>query len=224
VSTDKTQLTLFHDKQAYPIYLTIGNIPKQIRQTLSRHAHMLIGYIPTTKFTTISNKAARRRALANLFHTCMRTALGPIGSYSETGFDMMSGDGVWQRCHPIFATFIGDYPEQALVTCTYNGRCSKCMVAPGQLGEYESFPLRMQRNVLDTYILSDGDICVFHSACHEAGMKPIYHPFWEMLPLTDIFRSITPDILHQLLQGMVKHLIAWIISIYGAAAIDMRCR
>ena len=30
ISTDKTQLTLFRNKSAYPVYLTIGNIPKEI--------------------------------------------------------------------------------------------------------------------------------------------------------------------------------------------------
>jgi hypothetical protein len=224
VSTDKTQLTLFRGKMAYPIYLTIGNIPKHIRRKVSRQSHILIGYIPTTKLTSISNKAARRRALANLFHTCMHTALGPISQYGEIGIDMMSGDGVWRRCHPIFANFVGDYPEQALVTCTYNGRCAKCTVAPDQLGEYQSFPLRVQSKVLDTYLLSDGDIRPFHLACREIGMKPVFHPFWETLPLTDIFISITPDILHQLLQGMVKHMVAWIIGIFGETMIDTRCK
>ena len=95
VSTDKTQLTLFRDKSAYPIYLTIGNICKHIRRKVSHHTHMLLGYIPTTKLTSISNKAAHRRALANLFHTCMQTTLAPIGPYGETGVDMMSGDGFW---------------------------------------------------------------------------------------------------------------------------------
>ena len=154
----------------------------------------------------------------------MNAALGPIAPYGETGVEMMSGDGVWRRCHPVFAIFIGDYPEQALVTCTYNGRCSKCTVAPGQLGEYQSFPPRIQSKVLDIYLLSDGGLHAFHVACGEAGMKPIFHPFWERLPLTDIFLSITPDILHQLLQGMVKHLVSWLVRTFGAAAIDARCR
>ena len=224
MSSDKTKLTQFRDKSAYPIYLTIGNIPKHIRRKVSRHTHMLIGYIPISKLTGISSEAARTRAVANLFHTCMRTALGPIGPSGETGVDMMSGDGVWRRCHPILAIFVGDYPEQALVTCTYGGRCSKCEVGPDELGEYQSFPLRMQSKVLDTYRLADGDVHMFHQACREAGMKPIYRPFWEKLPLTDIFRSITPDILHQLLQGMVKHLVSWLIHIFGAAAINARCR
>jgi len=224
ISSDKTQLTLFRDKTAYPIYLTIGNIPKRTRRKVSCHAQILIGYIPTTKLVGISNKEARRRALANLYHACMRDVLGPISSYGETGLDLLSGDGVWRRCHPIFAAFVGDYPEQALVTCTYYGRCPKCTVPRGQLGKYESFPLRIQSALIDTYHLVDRDVHIFRLACHEAGLKPIYHPFWETLPLADVFHSITPDILHQMHQGMVKHLVSWVIRIFGAATINARCR
>jgi Plavaka transposase len=126
--------------------------------------------------------------------------------------------------HPIFAIFIGDYPEQALVTCTFSGRCPKCLVTPGQLGESQCFPSCIQCSVIDTYLLADGDIPTFHLACRKAGLKPVYHPFWETLPLADIFLSITPDILHQMLQGMMKHLISWLVSIFGPMVIDTRCK
>src|SRR6267142_5498523 len=129
---------------AYPIYMTIGNIPKALCHKPSYHAQVLIGYIPTTKLEGISNKTAHRRALENLFHVCMHHVLGLIGPYGETGVTMMSGDGVWCRCHPIFAVFVGDYPEQALVMCTYNGRCLKSTLSPGQLGEYKMFPPHVQ--------------------------------------------------------------------------------
>jgi hypothetical protein len=209
---------------AYPIYLTIGNIPKRIRRTVSSQAQILIGYIPTTKLVRIPGATARRRALTNLFHSCMQTALGPINPYGETGIEMKSGDGVWRRCHPILAVFVGDYPEQTLVTCTYNGRCPKCKVPLGELGEYEMFPRRVQSTVIDTYQLCDADAHTFNRACREVGMKPVYHPFWESLSLTDIFLSITPDILHQILQGMVKHMVAWLTGIFGAGGINARCR
>src|SRR5260370_9225111 len=83
LSSDKTQLTLFWDKSAYPIYLTIGNIPKQIHRKLSMRTQILLGYIPTTKLSSISNKAARCRALANLFHACVREVLGLLASFGE---------------------------------------------------------------------------------------------------------------------------------------------
>jgi Plavaka transposase len=184
---------------------------------------MLIGYIPTSKLTSISNKAAWCHALANLFHMCMKTALGPIGPYSKIGIDMMSGNGIWQWCHPILVIFIGDNPEQVLVTCTYSGRCPKCKVPHDQLGKYQSFLLCVQSAILDTYILSDEDFQTFHHACCEARMKPVYHPFWESLLLTNIFQSITPNILHQMLQGMVKHLVGWLVHVFGAVAINAQC-
>ncbi|KAH8997704.1 hypothetical protein EDB86DRAFT_2803420 [Lactarius hatsudake] len=224
ISSDKTQLTLFRGKAAYPVYLTIGNVPKDIRQKPSRRAQMLIGYLPTARLEAIGNKSARRRALTNIFHFCMRNLLAPIASHGETGIAMMSGDGVWRQCHPIFAVFVGDYPEQVLVTCTFNGRCPKCVVHHNNLGDYSRSPLRDYDKASEAFLLADGDVRTFHSACRETGLKPIFHPFWEALPLTDIFVSITPDILHQMLQGVMKHLVKWLKCAFGPAQIDTRCR
>jgi len=158
-----------------------------------------------TKLDGMENKTGHCCTLANLFHSCMQKVLGPIGSVSETSLEMMSGDGIWRWCHPIFAIFIGNYPEQALVTCTFNGQCPKCLVPHGQLGEYNSFPLRTQSSMISTYRLADGDMHQFYWTCHEAGVKPVVNPFWASLPLGNIFVSITPDILHQMLQGVMIH-------------------
>ena len=206
--------------------MTIGNIPKDIRRKPSRRAQILIGYIPTTSFEGITNKSARRRAQANLFHACMEMALAPIKPYGETGIAMMTADGIWRRCHPIFAVFIGDHPEQALVTCTYQGRCPKCQLSRDETGEYRDFPLYTHTNAVDIYRLADDDVYKFHKACKAAGLKPVYHPFWQTLPFADVFQSITPDILHQLLQGIVRHIVTWVSSptVFGSNAIDTRCR
>jgi hypothetical protein len=57
LSTDKTQLTSFHNKCAYPLYLTISNIPKEIRRKPSMHAYILLAYLPTTRLSHVTNKA-----------------------------------------------------------------------------------------------------------------------------------------------------------------------
>ncbi|KAH9010197.1 hypothetical protein EDB83DRAFT_2508909 [Lactarius deliciosus] len=224
LSSDKTQLTLFQGKAAYPVYLTIGNIPKATRQKPSHHAQLLISYIPTTKLEGITNQAARHRTLANLFHTCMCKLLAPVTHYSESDIVMMSGDGIWRRCHPVFAVFVGNYPEQTLVTCTYNGHCPKCMVPLDRLGEYTRFPPRSYNKAIDTFLLVDKEVHTFHTACREVGLKPVFHPFWESFPLSNIFISITPDVLHQLLQGVAKHLMTWLRCAFGPVAIDAFCR
>jgi hypothetical protein len=203
--------------------MTIGNLPKSIRRRPSHGGHILIGYLPTTKLEHITNKAARRRTIANLFHSCMRRILRPLKTAGVEGVPMASGDGVFRRAHPLYATFVGDYPEQVLVTAVKNGDCPKCDVPHDELGSGQSYPLRDLEKVLDA-LSHIGDPLRFSRACRAAGIKPIYHPFWEDLPYVNIFQSITPDILHQLYQGVIKHIVSWITDIYGAAEIDARCQ
>jgi hypothetical protein len=112
ISTDKTQVTQFRNKAAYPVYLTIGNIPKSIRRKPSKGAQILLGYLPTTKLEHILNKAARRRALNNLFHSCMRRILEPLETAGLDGVMMSTGAGVRHRTHPILACFSGEHAEQ----------------------------------------------------------------------------------------------------------------
>ena len=57
LASDKTQLThLRGDKSAWPVYLTIGNISKDLRVQVSSHATILVGYIPVGKFDIFSEK------------------------------------------------------------------------------------------------------------------------------------------------------------------------
>ncbi|KAI0060629.1 hypothetical protein BV25DRAFT_1789248, partial [Artomyces pyxidatus] len=224
LSTDKTQLTVFRNKSAYPVYLTIGNISKDLRRKPSKQAQMLVGYLPTARLDHITNKETRRRALANLFHACMRKIMEPVKEAGEHGVHMTGGDGAVRRCHPLFAVFVGDYPEQALVACVKYGVCPKCLVEHDNLGSLEPAPLRDIETVLDALDTFHRGPADYVAACEAVGIKPVVHPFWQDLPYANVFAAITPDILHQLYQGMMKHLIAWVTDAFGAEEIDARCK
>ncbi|KAJ3718865.1 hypothetical protein C8R42DRAFT_563156, partial [Lentinula raphanica] len=51
-----------------------------------------------------------------------------------------------------------------------------------------------------------------------------YNPFWAGFPLTDINRCIAPDVLHQLYQGVFKHLVAWVQKVVGQEELDNRIK
>ncbi|THU81028.1 hypothetical protein K435DRAFT_823508 [Dendrothele bispora CBS 962.96] len=223
LSSDKTLVTLFRNKSAYPVYLTIGNLPKEIRRKPSQQGQILLGYLPTTKLDHIKNKSSRRRTMANLFHACMKNMLSPLKDAGLHGIMMQSGDGVKRRCHPILAAYVADYPEQVLVTCTYSGDCSSCECPKHALGEYPC-PADYRDYLAVLEAVSDIRTDDWVESCRNAGIKPVQHPFWEDLPYTDIFRSITPDILHQLYQGVMKHLIGWLVTICGDEEFDARVR
>ncbi|KAI0331458.1 hypothetical protein GY45DRAFT_1248627 [Cubamyces sp. BRFM 1775] len=226
ISSDKTQLTLFGSKTAYPVYLTIGNLPKDVRRQPSRRGQILLAYLPASNLTHITNTAARRRALANLFHACLRQILAPLKTAGVEGIDLLSSNGNIHRGHPIFAMHIGDYPEQLLITGCKKGECPKCPTSPDEIGDPVTRPAALrdlEKALVALGRINDGPRA-FRRACREAGIKPIQDPYWKDLPFVNIYRSITPDILHQLYQGVLKHVIAWLKSAFGSEEIDARCR
>jgi hypothetical protein len=207
--------------------MTIGNIPKEIRRKPSKHAYILLAYLPTTRLEHVSNKAQCRRLISNLYHSCMRRILAPLETTGSTGVYMARSDGHLHRNHPLFAAFIGDYPEQILSTGSITGECPTCDVDHNRLGDYESRhtthlrDLGLVLKILDSF---EQDPAGFLRTCSLAGIKPIVNLFWIDLPYAHVFRSITPDILHQIYQGIVKHVIGWIIQAIGAEEVDARCR
>jgi hypothetical protein len=220
LSSDRTQVTLFGSKTAYPVYITIGNIPKDIRCKPSRRGQILLAYLPTSKLKNITSHAARRRMLLNLLHSCFQKILQPLKEAGIEGIAMADGNGILRRVHPILAVFIGDYPEQVFVTCIKTGRCPKCNVAPDDLGNLVASSRRDLLSVRAA--LSKADNEDYTEACNLVGIKPVLHPFWKDLPFVNIFQSITPDILHQLYQGVFRHSLTWIKEAFGPAELDAR--
>ena len=168
------------------------------------------------KLDHISNISARCQMLVNLFNACMHRILQPLQAAGKEGVKMRSSDGVLCQVHPIIAIYACDYPEQLLVTCIKTGKCPKCLVENKELSS-PSVPLCYQdlAKILDILHCADKDLVQFAKDCSDNCIKPIIHPFWEELPYVNIYQSITPDILHQIYQGIVKHIFSWVVTIYG---------
>jgi Plavaka transposase len=210
---------------AYPVYLTIGNIPKHIRRKPSRQGQVLLAYLPTSKLDHITNKASRRRCMSNLFHYCMRSIIKPLEKAGREGINLVSGDGAVRRCYPILAAYVGDYPEQLLVSIVKSGNCPVCPAPREDIENWDNIlEPRDTCGIIDALNSISQGATEFTKACADKGIKPVQCVFWKDLPFVNIYSSIMPDILHQLFQGILKHLIVWIRVACGDAEIDARCR
>ncbi|KAG2127163.1 uncharacterized protein EDB93DRAFT_1109451 [Suillus bovinus] len=182
ISIDKTQVTLFCDKTAYPVYLTIRNIPKEIQRKPSQRAHVLLAYLPTSHLEHIDNRASCHRSAANLYHACMARVLSPLKNAGLDGLAMRSGDGISCHCHPLFACFIGNYPEQVLAAAVKTTECPTCDIPANELESSTTpFEIHDLNTVLDALAMIDIGGLNFIQACRDAGIKPIVHPFWKRL-------------------------------------------
>lgn len=159
----------------------------------------------------------------------MRVILHSLVKAGECGVEMTGGDGSVRRVYPILACYVADYPEQCLVACTKYGTCPKCQCPSDCLQEPYPYELRTQSwtmGVLNSAKRNHSKSrSTFYKACMESDVSgSVYSPFWEDLPFADIHIAITPDVLHQLYQGVLKHLITWCQDLLTKEELDRRIR
>ena len=158
----------------------------------------------------------------------MNLVLQPLIQAGKEGVDMHCADGNFRRVHPILATYAADYPEQCLVTCAKYGTCPKCQIPAESLQDKAPGPLRNPKHTLK--IIQEANTLRIHKST-SAGNKHCLDndlaaaantPFWDGFPLTNIHASITPDVLHQLYQGVLKHLMSWCNTMMTTQELDRR--
>jgi hypothetical protein len=124
--SDKTHLTNFSGNQhSLLLYLKIGNIRIDIRDTHSKRAWILVGLVPCPR------KADKNTGEA--WHSAVGTVLSPLQNLDITGPGLKSDcpDGFQRQCYPLLATWVRDYPEQVVVDQVLYGSFQMCEISKG---------------------------------------------------------------------------------------------
>ena len=165
------------EQLAWPLYLTIGNIQKDICHTHKNHAWFLVGLIPCPP------KGAKN--VDKAWHSAVGTVLSPLQNLDITGPGLKCdcADGYQRHCYPILAAWVGDYPEQVMVAQVYYGSCPMCENSKGVPMGHSTFrPLdNPQDHHVYLELLNETDIDVLHTL----GVYPICNQFWQY-PLCNV--------------------------------------
>ncbi|CAB5365248.1 unnamed protein product [Rhizophagus irregularis] len=119
-------ITLDHlgKSSEYPVYLSLGNIPNWRRNKCDAKA--LLGFLP--KLKQIHNRKDNKKSFASakriLYQHCFDIMTKPIYEKLESGLDIVTDNQIiW--AFPFLSEFIGDLPEDAALTLTYNSSICK---------------------------------------------------------------------------------------------------
>ncbi|KAF8593456.1 hypothetical protein BDV93DRAFT_482428 [Ceratobasidium sp. AG-I] len=220
IASDRTQLSIMSGgQQAYPVYVTIGNIDKSVRRKSTRKATALLAYLPVDDFDHASSPSEKARLKNELTHRAMEKITEPLRTASKEGVEMLCADGRTRRAYPIVAGIIGDWPELCAMACTCESVCPKCwQKQKGRGGFGRPAPPRRGQETLAA--LREYFEYRNLAKLTELGIKP-WWPWWAGLPYVNFHASIMPDLLHQLHQGMVRrHIMFWSITQVGKRRLD----
>ncbi|KIY61058.1 hypothetical protein CYLTODRAFT_363380 [Cylindrobasidium torrendii FP15055 ss-10] len=140
---------------------------------------------------------------------------------------MVTGDGRKFIVHPILAAYVADYPEQCLVTCSKSKSCPKCHTGFKELDSGAHAPRTSASTlaaIAEAERLATSETN-YRARCFAQNVSPnVNKPFWASLPHTNIHVAQTPDVLHQLYQGVLQHLIDWCQRLMTKEELDARIR
>jgi len=186
------------DQHNWLLYLTIGNIWKDISLTSKKRTWLLIRLI------LLSLRCVKK------IHNALRSAIGTVLPQpwplviSGPGLKWDWADWFQQQYYPLLAAWVGDYPEEVMVAIIAYGSCPICEFAKGTpMGHSTFWPLDILRDQhIHSELLEDNNI----DAIYTLGVYPIHNQFWQYT-LCNVNWLWQPDEFHQLLLGLVKDLL-----------------
>ncbi|KAG8709809.1 hypothetical protein FRC08_018030 [Ceratobasidium sp. 394] len=127
IASNRTMLlVMLGGQQAYPIYISLENINKEVRRKPSMQATVLLAYLPVDKFQHVTNPTLRSRLRNELTHWAMEKVMEPLVVTSKEGVEALCADGRYQKAYLMVVALALDFQEQCLMACIISSGCPKC--------------------------------------------------------------------------------------------------
>jgi len=135
--SDQRHLTNFSsDKKAWPVDITLGNLPSGRRNSPTCIAVLLPALLPIPPKLSKSSKADQhqRQINANTLRDVFERIFAALQDPAHDGVPIDCADGKVRRCFPILAEWIADHMENVALHGIKSNVCSRCAVPAVELG------------------------------------------------------------------------------------------
>jgi len=212
--SDQTHLTNFSgDKKAWPVYITLGNLPSGRCNSPTFMAVLLLALLPIHTKLSKSSKADQhqRQINADTLRDVFEIIFARLQDPAHDGLPIDRADGKVRRCLPILAAWIADHLENVALHGIKSNVCPTCKVPVVELGtNMKVYPVR--------------DYTIYHHYDYENGIGETDHA--DITPDSlgirlgqNAFYGLNraspsdlhkPDMLHTVYLGLFKHMMDWI--------------
>lgn len=225
LSSDKTSLSKHYgDKQAHCVYLSCGNIDKDVRSKATARCWIKVAEIPVVKFeeTDLQGVLSQR-----LYHQCMDIITKTLKQCSHSPVWMTDARGDVRLVRTILLAHLADYPEQQMIACCYGGGSPLSLARTKHFGLSESQPIRNGKGTLRAIRAlknksNPRTIRHYLRFAKASGLSGVDKPFWRDWKFADPSQFLVPDALHQWHKFFWDHIMSWARSLMGNKEVDRR--
>ncbi|KAF9495621.1 hypothetical protein BDN71DRAFT_1482593 [Pleurotus eryngii] len=197
LGSDKTTVSVATRQVEYhPLYMSIGNIHNNVC-----HAHrqglVLIAFLAIPKANHIyDNDVKFRKFKCQLYHLSISAIFQSVLPYMTKPIVFIFD----------FGAFIGDYPEQVMLSGIVQGWCARCTALCTDL-DGADFARCQREHLTDTLVDTLPPAILWDKYSIDSDIIPFTNDF----PCANIHKIMTPDLLHQIIKGTFKdHLVSWV--------------
>lgn len=225
LNSDKVLLTAHTgDKACYGVYISSGNISKEIRSKGSANCWMMVAQIPIILFADKKNQGI---LAARLYHLCMDIVFKTAKAASHKPVLMVDAWGLIRLVRLILFAFLADFPEQLLISAIAANSSPSSLATLKQLGDSFAHPLRHGASTLRRIErlnnkVSPKQISKYKSAAKKLGLNGVHQPFWRDWKFADPCEFFVPDALHQWHKFFWDHPMRWARALLSDGEIDSR--
>ncbi|CAE6434587.1 unnamed protein product [Rhizoctonia solani] len=237
--SDKTHLTHYAgDIKVHALYVSLGNIKKDVRAQTSKRAWMLVAYIPICKWeATLEHTEIKSKAHAQalpgilsrrLFHICMEIICQPLKTLNV--HEVIDPDGNVRLIFYVLLAYLADLEEQYMIAALDKSNCMHCTATTHDFGSPNECPTRTSQSILDAIAKVQGtrqvnaDPYEFSLTAGKHRLGDVEFPFWAELPFVDICQVLSVDLLHGFHKFFHDHPFKWNTISLGEDEIDARMK
>lgn len=237
--SDGTHLTHYAgDVKVHALYMSLGNINKEIRAQTSKRAWILVAYIPICKWEntlekTMTTSKTQVGALPGilsrrLFHFCMEIICEPLRELHV--HEIVDPDGNIRHIFYVLIAYLADLEEQYLISALDKSNCIHCTATTHDFGSPNPCPPRTSESILEAIEQvrdergPNAEPYQFSLGCGKHRLCDIEYPFWASLPFVDICQALSVDLLHGFHKFFFDHPFSWNVTSLGEDEIDARMK